>query len=108
MTDAYCTSEKGEFHPELAFTPRWTDRGGLANVGTAKYVLAMSVWDERRDGNLWLDGHVPPVVDGSTEEGHYRGPCATPDPYALQFEAPNAGVIFSNIKFGDIGTTTTI
>jgi cellulose 1,4-beta-cellobiosidase len=53
---------------------------------------------------LWLDSTFP--VDGSGP-GYERGSCSTDSgvPAELEAEGPDSTVIFSNIKFGPIGST---
>lgn len=54
---------------------------------------------------LWLDSTTYPV--DSTDEGSARGTCATTSgvPADIESSDASASVIYSNIKFGDIGTT---
>ena len=53
---------------------------------------------------LWLDSTFP--IDGSGP-GFERGSCSTDSgvPSELEEDVPGATVIFSNIKFGPIGST---
>ncbi|KAF9462186.1 concanavalin A-like lectin/glucanase domain-containing protein [Collybia nuda] len=55
---------------------------------------------------LWLDSSYPTNKDPSVP-GVKRGPCATTSgkPEDVEKNSPNASVTFSNIKFGDIGST---
>lgn len=52
----------------------------------------------------WLDSTYP---ETSTAPGAYRGPCPTDGgvPEVIRGETPGATVVFSNIKFGPIGST---
>lgn len=54
---------------------------------------------------LWLDSTYP--VD-ATGPGAERGTCPTSSgvPAEVERQVPNANVVFSNIKFGPIGSTT--
>jgi cellulose 1,4-beta-cellobiosidase len=54
---------------------------------------------------LWLDG-TPDYADPNAPGGP-RGPCASDsgDPKMLQEKYPDAAVVFSNIKQGEIGST---
>lgn len=54
---------------------------------------------------LWLDSTAYPV--DSTTEGSARGTCATSSGVPSDIESNNASasVIYSNIKFGEIGST---
>jgi cellulose 1,4-beta-cellobiosidase len=53
---------------------------------------------------LWLDSTYPV---NSTEPGALRGPCSTDSgkPDDMRNDVPNSNVAFSNIKFGEIGST---
>lgn len=53
---------------------------------------------------LWLDSTYP--VD-STQPGAKRGTCDTSSgvPSEIESSAASSSVVYSNIKFGDIGTT---
>lgn len=53
---------------------------------------------------LWLDSTYP---EGETGPGTKRGSCGTDSgvPSDVEKEVPNASVVFSNIKFGPIGST---
>lgn len=52
----------------------------------------------------WLDSNYP---EDSTDVGASRGPCPSDggNPDDLRASVPNSGVVFSNIKFGPIGST---
>jgi cellulase len=58
-------------------------------------VLAMSIWNDAAQNMAWLDS------DGN-------GPCAKGQgtPSNIQSQRPDTHVVFSNIKWGDIGSTT--
>ncbi|KAK3314200.1 glycoside hydrolase family 7 protein [Apodospora peruviana] len=87
MTNGYCNS-----------TAEWFQkRGGLAQMGQAigrGMVLIFSIWADDGGFMNWLDS-------GNT------GPCnATEgDPKLIVKEHPDAAVTFSNIKWGEIGST---
>jgi cellulose 1,4-beta-cellobiosidase len=68
-------------------------------------VLVMSLWSDSYASMLWLDSTFPPEKAG--QPGSERGDCPTSSGKAaqVQSEQPNAQVTFSNIKFGDIGST---
>ncbi|TVY82061.1 Endoglucanase 7a [Lachnellula suecica] len=73
--------------------------GGLTGMGQALgsgMVLAMSIWNDPTQQMAWLDA-------GS------NGPCASGQgsPSNIQSQHPTTHVIFSNIRWGDIGSTTT-
>jgi len=72
--------------------------GGLAGMGQALgsgMVLAMSIWNDPTQQMSWLDSGV-------------NGPCAMGQgtPANIQSQNPNTHVIFSNIRWGDIGSTS--
>jgi len=72
--------------------------GGLAGMGQALgsgMVLVMSIWNDPSQEMAWLDA-------GSD------GPCASGagSPSTIESQYPNTHVIFSNIRWGDIGSTT--
>ena len=67
-------------------------------------VLVMSLWDDAAANMLWLDSTYP--ID-KTEFGGPRGTCATDSgkPEDVRREHPNSYVKYSDIKFGEIGST---
>ncbi|KAH8889108.1 glycoside hydrolase [Thozetella sp. PMI_491] len=72
--------------------------GGLSGMGAALgrgMVLAMSIWNDPAQQMAWLDS------------GN-NGPCASGQgtPANIQSQHPDTHVIFSNIRWGDIGSTT--
>lgn len=69
-------------------------------------VLVMSIWDDHAANMLWLDSDYPVGAD-ATAPGVARGTCATDSgvPAQVESDSADASVIFSNIKFGPIGST---
>lgn len=72
--------------------------GGLAGMGQALdrgMVLAMSIWNDAVQNMAWLDSGT-------------NGPCAAGEgsPSNIQSKQPDTHVVFSNIRWGDIGSTT--
>ncbi|CZR52860.1 related to endoglucanase [Phialocephala subalpina] len=72
--------------------------GGLTGMGQALgrgMVLAMSIWNDAAQQMAWLDA-------GS------NGPCTSGQgtPSNIQSQHPDTHVVFSNIRWGDIGSTT--
>jgi cellulase len=72
--------------------------GGLAGMGAALgrgMVLAISIWNDAAQQMAWLDS------------GN-NGPCRSGEgsPSNIQAQHPGTHVVFSNIKWGDIGSTT--
>jgi cellulose 1,4-beta-cellobiosidase len=75
--------------------------------GMAKgMVLVMSLWDDHYANMLWLDSSYPTDKDPSSP-GIARGDCATSSGVPADLESGQASsqVIYSNIKFGPIGST---
>ncbi|KAL1855301.1 Exoglucanase 1 [Diaporthe australafricana] len=103
ITEAYCDAQKAAFGDETSFQ----DKGGLAQMGAALadgMVLVMSLWDDHYANMLWLDSTYP--VD-SNNAGAIRGSCPTTSGVPSDVESNDADstVIYSNIKFGPIGST---
>ena len=69
-------------------------------------VLVMSLWDDHYANMLWLDSNYPTDQDVS-KPGIARGECdiSSGVPADVESSNPNAQVVFSNIKFGPIGST---
>ncbi|KAK3376039.1 glycoside hydrolase family 7 protein [Lasiosphaeria ovina] len=72
--------------------------GGMTGMGQALgrgMVLAMSIWNDAAQNMAWLDSGT-------------NGPCASGQgsPSNIQSQHPDTHVIFSNIRWGDIGSTT--
>merc|ERR1711988_1236269 len=65
----------------------------------------MSLWDDHYANMLWLDSTFP--ID-STDPGAARGTCSTDSgkPEEVENTQADSKVIFSDIRFGKIGTTT--
>merc|ERR1712048_320326 len=83
-------------------------KGGMDEVDRSVskgLVLVMSLWDDHFAIMLWLDSIYP---TDSTDPTNYRGSCGIDSGLAADVEAnsPKSHVIFSNIKWGKIGTTT--
>lgn len=105
ITENFCAQQKEVFGD----TNYFDQHGGLQQLGEALgsgMVLALSIWDDYSASMLWLDSDYPTNKDASSP-GVARGTCATTSGVPAQVEAqsPNAKVTFSNIKWGDIGST---
>ncbi|TFK31362.1 glycoside hydrolase, partial [Crucibulum laeve] len=105
ISSDFCDAQKTAFGD----TDDFGDKGGLANMGKALgngMVLVMSVWDDHAVNMLWLDSTYPTDADPS-QPGIARGTCSTDSgkPTDVESTNANASVTYSNIKFGDIGTT---
>nr|AFD50192.1 cellobiohydrolase i [Trichoderma orientale] len=104
LNDDYCTAEESEFGGSS-----FSDKGGLTQFKKATsggMVLVMSLWDDYYANMLWLDSTYPTNETSSTP-GAVRGSCSTSSgvPAQLESQSPNAKVVYSNIKFGPIGST---
>ncbi|KAL5492775.1 CBH1_5 [Sanghuangporus weigelae] len=105
ITDEFCNAQKEAFGDTNTFE----SLGGLKQMGTAfdnGMSLVMSVWDDHAVNMLWLDSAYPTDVP-ATNPGVARGNCATTSgqPTQVESQSASASVVFSNIKFGDIGST---
>ncbi|KAL2015318.1 hypothetical protein VTK56DRAFT_5811 [Thermocarpiscus australiensis] len=103
ITSAFCDAQKAAFGDTTSFQ----SKGGLAQLGKdlGNVALVMSVWDDHAANMLWLDSTYP--VDSAGKPGADRGACATTSgvPADVESQAPNSNVIYSNIRFGPIGST---
>jgi cellulose 1,4-beta-cellobiosidase len=105
VSDQYCNDQKSLFGDKNEFETL----GGLKALGNALangMVLVMSLWDDHAAHMLWLDSNYPTTAS-PTQPGIARGTCPTTSgvPGTVESMYPNAYVKFSNIKFGDIGST---
>jgi len=105
ITDDFCKAQKSVFGDKTGFQ----DRGGLAGMAKSLangHVLVMSLWDDHAVSMLWLDSTYPTDKDPSTP-GIGRGTCSTDSgkPEDVEANSPDSTVIYSNIKFGPIGST---
>jgi cellulose 1,4-beta-cellobiosidase len=69
-------------------------------------VLALSIWDDLTANMLWLDSNYP-LDKPASAPGVARGTCASSSgvPKDVESQSGGASVVYSNIKWGDIGTT---
>ncbi|KAG8729171.1 Exoglucanase 1 [Ceratobasidium sp. 423] len=105
ITEPFCTAQKTAFSDTNIFA----SKGGFTNMGKAfdtGMVLVMSIWDDHAANMLWLDSNYPVGADAS-QPGVARGTCATTSgvPSDVEANSPNASVTYSNIRFGDLGST---
>jgi cellulose 1,4-beta-cellobiosidase len=108
INDLYCNTEKKVFGDNNDFELF----GGIPQMGKAMdqgMVLVLSLWDDYTDYMLWLDSYYPPTKP-QTAPGVKRGTCATDSgiPSKVENEYPNSSVTYSNIRFGEIGSTIKI
>ncbi|KAK2764496.1 hypothetical protein FQN54_009191 [Arachnomyces sp. PD_36] len=104
LDDEYCDIEADVFNSGDGYV--FAKLGGMTEMGNALgrgMVLAMSIWSADNGGMLWLDGNTGDV----SLPGNLRGPCTADQEQAEYIEEnyPDAAVVFSNIKWGEIGTT---
>ncbi|PSR72764.1 hypothetical protein PHLCEN_2v11363 [Hermanssonia centrifuga] len=105
ITDDFCTQQKTEFGDQDYFATK----GGIAAVGDALeagMVLALSIWDDHAASMMWLDSDYP-TDKAATSPGVARGTCSATSgvPATVESASASASVTFSNIKFGDLGST---
>merc|ERR1712139_755775 len=84
------------------------EKGGFKAMDKALekgVVLVMSLWDDHEVNMLWLDSIYP--TDGQ-QAGSKRGTCSIDSGVPAEVEAQHGDskVIFSDIKFGPLGSTT--
>ncbi|KAK4031492.1 glycoside hydrolase [Parachaetomium inaequale] len=90
---------------------RFAEVGGFDQLNTAlgvPMVLVMSIWDDHYANMLWLDSSYPPEKAGTP--GGDRGPCGQDSgvPSDVESQHPDAKVVWSNIRFGPIGSTVAV
>ncbi|KAF2019997.1 glycoside hydrolase family 7 protein [Aaosphaeria arxii CBS 175.79] len=105
ITDQFCKDQKAAFGDQTHFIKA----GGLKQMGASLakgHVLVMSLWDDHAVNMLWLDSTYPTDKDPETP-GVGRGTCPTDSgkPEDVEANSPDSTVIYSNIKFGPIGST---
>jgi len=108
VTDAFCSAQKTKFlDPD-----DHKAKGGLRAMGEALdrgMVLALSLWDDGATQMRWLDSSWPAAEAHSSRLGVTRGPCDSSDnsPMHLRQTHPGATVKYTNLRYGEIGTTFT-
>jgi cellulose 1,4-beta-cellobiosidase len=106
ISDSFCAAQKTAFGDTNTFA----SKGGMATMSkaaTAGMVLVMSSWDDHAADMLWLDAPYPPTKSPSSP-GVTRGTCAANSgaPPTVESQSANAQVVFSNIRFGPLGSTS--
>lgn len=101
---AFCTAAPTVFDDRN----RFDEIGGYSQLTEAlaiPMVLVMSIWSDHYANMLWLDSTYPPEKAG--QPGALRGPCATDSgvPAEVIAEHGDATVVWSNIRYGPIGST---
>jgi cellulose 1,4-beta-cellobiosidase len=105
ISDAFCAAQK----TAVGDTNSFAAHGGMATIGAALkkgMVLALSIWDDHAAGMLWLDSDYPTTAS-PTAPGVSRGPCSATsgNPPTVETTEANDYVVFSDIKFGALGST---
>jgi cellulose 1,4-beta-cellobiosidase len=108
ITNAFCNDEVTAFNDPNTFETR----GGLKRMGRAfneGMVLVLALWVDQSANMLWLDSDYP-LNKSASIPGVAHRPCATTSgvPADVESQSPDSSVTFSNIKFGDIGSTFSI
>ncbi|RAL11911.1 glycoside hydrolase, partial [Aspergillus homomorphus CBS 101889] len=88
ITDAFCRAQGAS---------SFESHGGLAGMGRALargMVLVFSIWNDASGYMQWLDAGA-------------NGPCSATegDPRVIEREDPGTNVVFSNVRWGEIGST---
>jgi len=104
-SDYFCAAQKTSFNDRNSFS----EKGGMKAMGEALdrgMVLVISMWDDIAVNMNWLDSYMDkcdPSAPGCT-----RGPCDPADgvPETLREKHPDSGYTVTNIRVGDIGSTT--
>ena len=105
VTDGFCNAQKQEFGDPNDYEKR----GGNKIMGASLdrgMVLVMSLWDDHAVHMLWLDSDYPPNKSPSSP-GVARGTCPITSgvPEDVESQHPDASVTYSNIKYGELGST---
>jgi cellulose 1,4-beta-cellobiosidase len=87
---------------------RFNEVGGWSKLNDAlriPMVLVLSLWDDHYANMLWLDSVYPPEKEG--QPGAARGSCAQDSgvPSDVEAQYGSSKVIWSNIRFGPVGST---
>jgi cellulose 1,4-beta-cellobiosidase len=105
ITDEMCDVQKKLFTD----INDYEKKGGIKSMGEAMkrgMTLVMSMWDDHDVGMIWLDAVDPyPVPAG--KKGAPRGTCSQDSgaPKTVEDNFPHSHVLYSNIKYGEIGST---
>ncbi|KAL7628427.1 Exoglucanase 1 [Parahypoxylon ruwenzoriense] len=107
ITPEYCSN----VFDVLDDRDRFSEVGGFDQLNQAlglPMVLVMSIWDDHYANMLWLDSSYPPEKAG--QPGGDRGDCPQDSGVPADVEAsiPDAKVVWSNIRFGPVGSTVSV
>jgi cellulose 1,4-beta-cellobiosidase len=108
ITDSMCLAAEEPSPLGLTSQSTFMAKGGLTEMGDSfsrGMVLVLSLWDDLTSDMLWLDGTAEANGESADKYGAARGPC-TGGLDRNSAEAANAYVKYSNIRYGDIGTTS--
>ncbi|KAG6899388.1 Exoglucanase [Termitomyces sp. T159_Od127] len=105
ITPAFCDAQKTAFGDSNDFDAKG-GFGGMSAAAANGMVLVMSIWDDHAANMLWLDSAYPTDADPS-QPGVSRGTCDPTSgvPSDVENQSASSYVTYSNIKFGDIGST---
>ena len=103
ISDEMCADTKKVFYDPNDYAKY----GGLKSMSDALgrgMVLTMSIWVDYGGHMQWLDGSLPPW---GTAPGNARGSCDpnSGNPDDIERNTPHTNVKYSNIKYGEIGST---
>ncbi|EEY16316.1 hypothetical protein D7B24_001122 [Verticillium nonalfalfae] len=109
-------SDSNTVNPEYctAYNIAWDERDRQAEIGgfgalnsalALPMVVVLSIWADHYANMLWLDSIYPP--EDPTKPGAARGACPTDSgvPSAVIAQNPSAHVVWSDIRYGPIGST---
>jgi len=104
ISDEYCQTEKAAFGSADVFQ----SKGGISTIASAfeeGMVLTLSLWEDLSTEMRWLDSDFP---IGGSAPGDARGPCNAQNDTPQYIDAHKASAFtkYSNIQYGEIGSTT--
>jgi len=108
VTDAMCTDMESPSPQGFDSLSTFMDKGGLKEIGDSfsrNMVLVLSLWDDLASDMLWLDGTAEANGEAPSKYGAARGPCSG-GVDRNSAAARNAYVKYSNIRYGDVGSTS--
>ncbi len=105
ITEDFCNTQKTVFQNPNDYQKRGGHKT-MSDALTKGMVLALSLWDDHTANMLWLDSNFPANESPSTP-GVARGTCPINSgrPNDVERHHPDAYVIYSNIKYGEINST---
>lgn len=108
VSEEFCKAYK----PVLGDKDDFNAKGGFKTLSAAMeqgMVLTMSLWDDNIAKMQWLDGTAYPPGKPADQPGVARGTCPAAEgvPKFVREKFPNAKVVFSDIRIGDIDSTYT-